>query len=184
MFFSSITAVSSEKLLAAYCVEVALLAAVETHRLDVNRTHGDDVGTLLGVEVVKVRSVLEVVCQNGAVLYDGVGNDVVVVDLDVKGDALLGKDVRCNLKDLGVRSGGCRNGNGAALECVVVNALVVAVGELVNGGDDGAVVLVGDEVRYLLAFERCTQSLNGVGVLVAFLDCEDVGVCGGGAFLE
>ena len=52
-------------------------------------SHGDDVGALLGVEVIEVGRVLEVVCQNGAVFNDVVGNDVIVVGLDVDGDVLL-----------------------------------------------------------------------------------------------
>lgn len=139
---------------------------------------------LLGVEVIEVGRVLEVVCQNGAVFNDVVGNDVIVVGLDVEGDVLLCEDLLCDLKDLCVRSGGCCNGDGGACESCVVNAAVEAVGEVIYGGNYAAVVLLVDEVCYLLAFESCLECLDCVGVFVAFLDCEDVAVCRGGAFLE
>lgn len=89
-------------------------------------SHGDDVGALLGVEVIEVGGVLEVVCQNGAVFNDVVGNDVIVVGLDIEGDVLLCEDLLCDLKDLCVRSGGCCDGDGGACESCVVNAAVVA----------------------------------------------------------
>ena len=83
-----------------------------------------------------------------------------------------------------MRSGGCCNGDGGACESCVVNAAVEAVGEVIYGGNYAAVVLLTDEVCYLLAFESCLECLDCVGVFVAFLDCEDVAVCRGGAFLE
>lgn len=119
---------------------------------------------LLGVEVIEVGRVLEVVCQNGAVFNDVVGNDVIVVGLDVEGDVLLCEDLLCDLKDLCVRSGGCCNGDGGACESCVVNAAVVAVGEVIYGGNYAAVVLLADEVCYLLAFESCLECLDCVGV--------------------
>ena len=95
-------------------------------------------GALLGVEVIEVGRVLEVVCQNGAVFNDVVGNDVIVVGLDVEGDVLLCEDLLCDLKDLCVRSGGCCNGDGGACESCIVNAAVEAVGEVVYGGNYAA----------------------------------------------
>ena len=141
-------------------------------------------GALLGIEVIEVGGVLEVVCQNGAVFNDVVGNDVIVVGLNIEGDVLLCEDLLCDLKDLCVRSGGCCDGDSGACESCVVNAAVVAVGEVIYGGNYAAVVLLADEVCYLLAFESCFECLDCVGVFVAFLDCEDVAVCRGGAFLE
>ncbi len=126
---------------------------------------------------------LEVVCEHRAVLNDGVGDDVVVVDLDVEGDVLLCEDLLCDLEDLGVRGGGGCNGDGSALECIVVDRAVEAVGGFVNDGDDRACVLVVYEICDLLALECCDECLDGVVVFVAFLNCEDVGVCRSGAFL-
>ena len=66
---------------------------------------GNDVSVVLGVEVVEIRSVLEVVGINLAAFNDLVGDYVVCVLLDVESDVLLGKDILCNCEDLGVRSG-------------------------------------------------------------------------------
>ena len=92
-------------LLAGDCVKSGLGAAVQSHGLDVDRCHGDDVGTLLSVEVIEVGGVLEVVCENGAVFNNVVGNNIVAVGLDVEGDVLLGEDLLYDLEDLCVRSG-------------------------------------------------------------------------------
>ena len=114
-------------------------------------SNGNDVGVLLSVEVVEVGSVLEVVCGAGAVLNNGVGNNIIVVGLNVKGDVLLGEDLLCDLKDLCVGSGRCCDGDGAALQCCVIDAAVKAVGGVINGGNDAACVLLVDEVCDLLA---------------------------------
>ena len=87
-------------LLAAYCIQSFLSAAVQAHGLDMDGSNGNDVSVLLSVEVVEVRSVLEVVCDAGTVLDNGVGDNVIVVGLDVKGNVLLGEDLLCDLKDL------------------------------------------------------------------------------------
>lgn len=127
---------------------------------------------------------LEVVCENGAVLNDVVGDHIVAVGLDIEGDVLCCEDLLCDLKDLCVRGYGCCDGDGGACEGCVINGAVVAVGEAVNYGDDGAFVLLLDEIGYLLALESCLERLDCIGVFVAFLDCEDVAVCRGGALLE
>ena len=113
--------------------------------------HGHDVSVLLSVEVVEVRSVLEVVCGAGAVLNNGVRNNIIVVGLDVKGNVLLGEDLLCDLKDLCVGCGRCRDRDGAALQCCVIDAAVKTVGGVINGGNDAACILLVDEVCDLLA---------------------------------
>ena len=67
--------------------------------------HGDEVRTLLGVEVLEVGQVLEVVGVDAAVFNEGVGGDVVVDDLDLQCDTLLSQDVLDDLEDLGVGRG-------------------------------------------------------------------------------
>ena len=82
--------------------------------------NGDDVRVVLLVEIVEVRLVLEVVCVDLAGLNNIVGLDIIFELFDVKGDALSGED-------LGVRCGGCSDGYGLTLECVVVDGGIVAV---------------------------------------------------------
>ena len=139
-------------------------------------------GAVLGVEVVKVGDVLEVVCVDLAALNDVVGLDIVGVLDDFEGDVLLGEDVLCYLEYLGVRRGGGCDGDGLAAECCVVNAGIEAVARVFNDAHDGAAVGFGDEVCDLLALESRLEGLDLVAVFVAFLDCEDVAVCRGGAF--
>ena len=89
-------------------------------------------GALFGVEVIKIGGVLEVVGVNGAVLHDGVGNNVVVVGLNVEGDVLFGKDLFGDLEDLGVGRGGGGDGDGVAGERCVVNTGVEAVARILS----------------------------------------------------
>lgn len=147
-------------LLTGDCVKAGLSAAVQAHGLDVDGCHGDDVGALLSVEVVEVGGVLEVVCQNSAVFNDVVGNDVVAVGLDIKGDVLLGEDLLCDLEDLRVRSYGRCDGNGSACEGCVINGAVKAVGGVIDYGDYASVVLFCNEVCYLLALESALSALT------------------------
>ena len=45
----------------------------------------NDVSAVFGVEVIEVRGVLEVVGQDGAVLYNIIGDNIVAVLLDIQG---------------------------------------------------------------------------------------------------
>ena len=105
--------------------------------------NGDDVRVVLLVEIVEVRLVLEVVCVDLAGLNNIVGLDIIFELFDVKGDALSGKDLLGNGEEpsllsaactmvipiavIGVRCGGCSDGYGLTLECVVVDGGIVAV---------------------------------------------------------
>lgn len=89
--------------------------------------NGDDVRVVLLVEIVEVRLVLEVVCVDLAGLNNIVGLDIIFELFDVKSDALSGKDLLGNGENLGVRCGGCSDGYGLTLECVVVDGGIVAV---------------------------------------------------------
>lgn len=139
--------------------------------------NGDDVRVVLLVEIVEVRLVLEVVCVDLAGLNNIVGLDIIFELFDVKGDALSGKDLLGNGEDLGVRCGGCSDGYGLTLECVVVDGGIVAVTGVRNNADNCAVVLGSDEIGDLLALESGGKSLYLVGILVALLGGEDVRIC-------
>ena len=104
-------------------VQSGLLAAVEAHGLHMDGGDGHDVGTLLLIEVLQVGQVLEVVGVHGAVVYHGVGHNIVIVALDIQGDALSGQDGLGNLQDLGVGGGGGSDGDGGAVQCSVVNGV-------------------------------------------------------------
>ena len=97
-------------------VERGLLAAVYSHRLNVNCADGNDVSTVLGVEIIKIGGVLEIVCVNLAAVNNLVGDDVVGVLFDIESDVLLCKNILCYLEYLGVGSGGRRNRDGLTLE--------------------------------------------------------------------
>ena len=61
-----------------------MLAAVEAERLHMDRENRNDVSAVFGVEVIEVRGVLEVVGQDGAVLYNIIGDNIVAVLLDIR----------------------------------------------------------------------------------------------------
>ena len=106
--------------------------------------NGDDVRAVLLVEIVEVRLVLEEVCVDLAGLNNIVGLDIIFELFDVKGDALSGKDLLGNGEDLGVRCGGCSDGYGLTLECVVVDGGIVAVTGVRNTDGKGGGDAVGD----------------------------------------
>ena len=137
-------------------------------------------GAVLGVEVLQIGQVLEVVGVHGAVLHHGVGHNVVIVDLNVQGDVLGGQDLLGDLQDLGVGRGGSGHGDGLALQSVVVHGGVIAVGGVLHNGDNGAGILLGDEVSHLLALQSGLQRHHLRG-LVALLHRQNVGVSGGAA---
>ena len=138
-------------------------------------------GAVLGIEVLQIGQVLEVVGGDGAVIDDGIGHNVVIVDLDVQGDVLGGQDLLGDLQDLGMGRGRSGHGDGLALQSVVVHGGVIAVGGVLHHGDHRAGVPLSDEVGHLLALQSGLQSQGLGGGLVALLDGQDVGVSGGAA---
>ena len=81
-----------------------------------------------------------------------------------------------------MRSGRSRNGDGLTCECRIVNGSIKAVGGSINGGNNSTLVCSGDEVSNLLRGQSRNKRLDLGGVFVAFLNCNDVCVCGVGAF--
>ena len=144
--------------------------------------NGDDVGVVLGVEIVEIGLVLEVVGVDSAVFDNGVGHDIVIIDLDVEGDVLLGEDALHDLEDLSVRGRRSGDGDGLTAQSVVVDSGVKAVGRGIHGADNGAVILLVDVVDDLLALQSGDQGKDLGRGLVAFLHGQNVGVSGGGAF--
>ena len=138
-------------------------------------------GAVLGIEVLQIGQVLEVVGVHGTVVNHSVGNNIVVVDLDVQGDVLGGQDLLGDLQDLGVGRGGSGHGDGLTLQSVIVNGSVIAVGGVLHNGDNGAGILLSDEVGHLLALQSGLQSQRLGRSLVALLHGQDVGVSGGAA---
>ena len=124
---------------------------------------------------------LEIVGVQGTVVHHGVGHHIVVVNLDVQGDALGGQDLLGDLQDLGVRRGGGGHGDGLALQGVVIHGIVIAIAGVGDGADHGAVILALDEAGHLPALQSGLQGQDLGGILVALLHGQDVGIGGGGA---
>ena len=82
--------------------------------------NGYDVSTVLLVEVVKVRGMLEIVCVDFTVFNNVVRLNVIRELFDVECNALCCKDFLCNVKNLFVRSGRSGNRDRCALECIVI----------------------------------------------------------------
>ena len=85
-----------------------------------DNSNGNYVCAVLLVEVIKVRSMLEVVCVD----FTGLNNIVRLNEIrelyNVKSDALCGKNLFGNLKNFLVWCGGGCDGNFCALESVVI----------------------------------------------------------------
>ena len=124
---------------------------------------------------------LEVVGVHSAVVHHGVGHNIVIVDLNVQRDALVGQNGLDDLEDLGMGSGGGGDGDGLAVQGVVIHGGVIAVGGVLHHGDHGTVVGLVDEIHNLLALQSGLQGQDLGLILVAFLHGQDVGVSGGAA---
>ena len=79
-------------------------------------------------------------------------------------------------------SGGGSDRDGLAGQGGIVQIGVIAIGGIFHDGNNGAVIFFGDEVRYSLAFQGGHQRLHQRSVLIALLDCHDIGIGGGGTF--
>ena len=137
-------------------------------------------GAVFLIEVLKIRQVLEVVGVDLAVVYNVVGDNVVGELPNFKGNSLLCEDLLCNRKDLCVRSGRSGNGDLGAVQSRVINGGIVAIAGILNNGNNCSAVLGGDKVGNLLGGESGNESLYLIGILVSFLNCNDVGVSGSG----
>ena len=70
----------------------------------------------------------------------------------------------------------CGAADGLAVQCIVVHGGVVAVGGVLHDEDDGACILLIDEVLDLLALQSSGQSLDLGGLLIAVLADQNVDV--------
>ena len=70
----------------------------------------------------------------------------------------------------------CSAADGLAVQCIVVHGGVVAVGGVLHDEDDGACILLINEVLDLLALQSSGQSLDLGGLLIAVLADQNVDV--------
>ena len=164
------------------CVKAGLFAAVDAHRFYMDSADGNNMSAVFCVEVVKVRSVLEVVCENIAAVNNLIGLYIVGKLNDFEGDVFLGKDVLRYLEDFCVRSGRSRNGNCLSFKSLVVNGGVKAVAGVFDNTYNSAFIFACDEVCDLLAFKGGEKCFCFVGIFIALFYAENVAVCGGRAF--
>ena len=143
---------------------------------------GNNMSSVFGIKIIKVRSMLEVVCKNIAAVNNLVGLDIVGKFDDLKGDFFLGKNLFCYLKDFRMRSGGCRNGDCGSFKGVIINSGIKAVTGVFNYAYNRTLVFGADEIRNLLAFKGGKESFCFIGIFVAFFYAENVAVCGRRAF--
>ena len=89
---------------------------------------------------------------------------------------LGGQNVLADLQHLAVGSGGSSAADGLAVQCVIVDGRIVAVGGVLDDGDDSALVVFIHEVLDLLALQSSHESLDLRLVLVALLADQHVDV--------
>ena len=147
-----------------------------------DRENRNDVSAVFGVEVIEVRGVLEVVGQDGAVLYNIIGDNIVAVLLDIQGDVLRGQNFLDNSQDLSVGSGGSGNGDSLTGQSSVIEVGIIAIAGVFYNRNNGAIILFGDVIGNLLAGEGGDEGLDEGFILIAFLYRQDIGIGRGGAF--
>ena len=89
--------------------------AVKAEGLVVDEGCGDQVSVVGGVVGIEEGGVLEVVCIQLAVVESLVGQDVVVIDDDLKGVAFLCKGFLYDFEDLCVGGGACADNDGVVI---------------------------------------------------------------------
>ena len=99
-----------------------------------------DVSAVFRIEIVKIRSVLEVVGVNLAAFNYIVGLNIIGEFLDVKSNVFLGKYFLCYRKYLGMGRGRSSNGNLFSLKSGIINRRVKAVTGVFNNAYNRAVV--------------------------------------------
>ena len=80
--------------------------------------------------------------------------------------------------------GGGGDGDGGAVQRIIVHRGIIAIGGIGDHGHHRAVILLVDIVHHLLALQSSLQRLNGISVLSALLHSQNVGIGGGGALDE
>ena len=141
-----------------------------------------NVGSVLLVEVIQIRLVLEVVCVYLAAVYYIVRLYIVCELHNIQGDVLLSQDIFCQLQDVCMGRRGSRYGNSSSCQCVVIYTCVITICGIVHGTDHCSVILLCDVICYRLALQGCLQSFDLICVLIALLNCQDIAVRGRGAF--
>lgn len=143
----------------------------------------NDVSAVFGVEVIEVRGVLEVVGQDGAVLYNIIGDNIVAVLLDIQGDVLRGQNFLGNSQDLSAGgAGGSGNGDSLTGQSSVIEVGIIAIAGVFYNGDNGTIILFGDVIGNLLAGEGGDEGLDEGFIFIAFLYRQDIGIGRRGAF--
>ena len=151
-------------------IKRGLLTAVKTHRLNVNSRNLNNVGAVLGVEVVKIRSVLEVVCVDFAAVYNLVGLNVIGKFLNIKRYVFSSKNFLCYRKYFRVGCGRSRNGYCFACKRVVINGRIITVAGVFNNAYNRAAVFIRNKIRNLFAFKRSFKRLYRVGIFIALFN--------------
>ena len=106
-------------------------------------------GSVFCVEIVKIRNVLEIVCENVAAVNNLVGLNVIGEFNNLKGYVFLCKDIFRYFKDFCMRSRRSRNGNAFAFKGIVIYGGVKAVAGVFNNTYNGALILLGNEICLL-----------------------------------
>ena len=117
---------------------LVLLAAVDAHGLHVDAGNRHQMGALFGVEVVQIRLMLEVVGIALTVLDDVVGDHIVVVLLNIQRDALGGRISLQTSRTSQWGSRGSSAADGLAVQSVVVDGGIIAVGGVLHNRDHSA----------------------------------------------
>ena len=136
-----------------------------------------DVCSVLCVEIVKVRNVLEVVCIDFAAFYYIVRLYVVGVLFNCKGDVFFCKDFLGYCQNFSVWCRGSCNCNFSSLKCSVVNIRVKSVSWVANCAYNCSAVGGIDEVCNLFALKGCYESFNFRFVFVSFFNSQNIAVC-------
>ena len=152
-------------------------AAVNAHGLYMDGGNGYDMCAVFPVEIVHVRYMLEVVGIQLAALYHVVGLYVIGEFHNFKGNVLRSQDFLRDGKDFRVRGRGSSYAYLGTRKGIIVDGSIIAVGGGLYSGNNGAFILLSDEISNLLAFQGSYQCKDNRIVLTAFFDGKDIRIC-------
>ncbi len=134
------------------------------------------------IEIVQIRRMLEIVCIYLAAFNDVVGLNIISKFLDIKSNVLFSQNSLYDGQNLRMRCGRGGNRNGFSGKRSIINRGIIAVSGVFYNRYYCTIIFLGNEIGYLFTFKGGFQSLDNIGIFIAFLYGKNVTVSRGRTF--
>ena len=144
--------------------------------------YGNYVRTVLSIEIIEIRNVLEVIGIDLSTFNNVIGLNIIGELNYLQGDTLLGKYILSNSKDFCMRSWRCSNRDLCTVQRIVVNVRIKTICRIFNYRNNCSVICRAYIICNLFAEKRCGESFYNRLIFISFLYAEDIYICGRGSF--